>query len=271
MNTIPVSTTPNANFTSATSSSVTLPTLTSAGATVTGTLPSANAIAAVSESISASVPSGVPALAVSRTTASTRALQALPAATPIEYVEFSSSTSVTFSAGGTLSVALPQLTAGVSYDLAEYATPNWTAPVAGPGTLAGTTVTLSGLPSFTVGPGAPLIFVLYSIVASGSPSPSPSPAPVVLSTSSLAFNGTGTSNAQTVTASQISSSSFAATTAGVGQNGSCSGIATISPTSGTTFTVTPVAAGTCTFTIAGAGGQSATVSIVVTTTALGGS
>jgi hypothetical protein len=78
VNTVPVSSTsPNAIFTSATSSSVTLPTLTNAGATVTGTLPSANAIAAVSESISASVPNGVSALAVSRAAASTRALQAL--------------------------------------------------------------------------------------------------------------------------------------------------------------------------------------------------
>ncbi|MBV9408962.1 MAG: hypothetical protein JO164_09060, partial [Candidatus Eremiobacteraeota bacterium] len=64
---------------------------------------------------------------------------------------------------------------------------------------------------------------------------------------------------------------FTSSTAASGQPNSCATIATISPATGTTFTVTPVAAGHCTFTIAGGGGNSATLTIDVTTTSVGGS
>lgn len=93
-----------------------------------------------------------------------------------------------------------------------------------------------------------------------------SPGAMKLSSSALAFTATGAANAQTVTATQVDYSG-AFTASGT----SCSGIATISPASGTSFTVTPVGAGTCAFTIAGASGASATLSIGVTTTTVGGS
>ena len=89
---------------------------------------------------------------------------------------------------------------------------------------------------------------------------------MTLSATSLSFTEAGASDAQTVTVTQVNySGAFTPATT------TCSGIATISPTSGTSFTVTPVAAGSCTFTIAGGGGQSATLSVGVTTTTVGGS
>uniref|UniRef100_E6Q3D4 Uncharacterized protein n=1 Tax=mine drainage metagenome TaxID=410659 RepID=E6Q3D4_9ZZZZ len=107
---------------------------------------------------------------------------------------------------------------------------------------------------------------------SPSPTPSPTPGAVVLTPSSLAFTAVGAVNAQSTTASETNySGAFAASTAAAGQSNSCSGIATISPASGTNFSVTPVAAGHCTFALTGGGTQSATLTIDVTTTNVGGS
>lgn len=93
----------------------------------------------------------------------------------------------------------------------------------------------------------------------------PAPASVVLSPSTLTFTGSGASNALTSTASESSyGGTFSASSA------TCTNIATISPTSGTTFTVTPVAAGSCTFAIADGSGQTAMLSVSITTTTVGG-
>jgi len=88
----------------------------------------------------------------------------------------------------------------------------------------------------------------------------------MLSSTSLAFTAAGAANAQSVSATQANyTGTFTASTT------TCGGIATISPATGTTFSVTPVAAGSCTFAIAGGGGQSMTLTIGVTTTTFGGS
>lgn len=138
----------------------------------------------------------------------------------------------------------------------------------------------SGTGSFTVtaiGDGATTIWVSdwfgdraqFSVTVSTpipTPSPVPTPGAVALTPSALNFTATGAAYAQSTTASQSQfGGSFNASTA------TCIGIATVSPSSGTTFTVTPVAAGSCTFTIAGANGTSATLSVGVTTTTVGGS
>ena len=82
----------------------------------------------------------------------------------------------------------------------------------------------------------------------------------------------GSASAQTFTASQSNySGSFTSTTPSLGQPNSCSGIVTVAQNSSSQFTVTPVAAGTCVLTIAGGNGQSAPLSVVVTTTTVGGS
>ncbi len=108
--------------------------------------------------------------------------------------------------------------------------------------------------------------------AAPSPSPSPTPGPVVLTPSTLTFIATGSSAAQSVTVAQTNfSGAFSASTAAAGAPNSCSGIATVAASSATAFLVTPVAAGTCSETISGGGGVSATLSISVATTSVGGS
>ena len=131
-------------------------------------------------------------------------------------------------------------------------------------------ISVNGYGGITVAPAQ-----LQNLVI-GSPTPSPSPIPmpgaVVLAPNALAFTAVGAANAQSTTASESNySGTFTAATAAAGQPNSCSGIATISPASGTTFSVTPVAAGHCTFTLTGGGTQSATLTIDVTTTNVGGS
>jgi hypothetical protein len=96
--------------------------------------------------------------------------------------------------------------------------------------------------------------------------PSATPGIVTLSPASLAFTASGSSYAQTVTVTQ-SNYSNGAFTAGTT---TCSGIATVAEASSTSFTFTPVGAGSCTYTISGGNGQSATLAVGVTTTSVGG-
>jgi hypothetical protein len=99
-----------------------------------------------------------------------------------------------------------------------------------------------------------------------SPTPAPTPGVVVISSTSLSFTNVGATYAQTVTMSQTHySGAFQVTTA------NCSGIATVGSLTDASFTVTPVAAGSCTFTVTGTAGQSATLTIGVTTTSVTGS
>jgi len=94
----------------------------------------------------------------------------------------------------------------------------------------------------------------------------------MLSPTSLSILGTGNVNALTFGATQSNASgNFTVTTAASGST-SCSAVATVSPTSGTgPFTVTGLAAGTCSFTVSGDSGISAPLSVTVTTVSVGGS
>lgn len=133
---------------------------------------------------------------------------------------------------------------------------------------------ITGYGGISVAPAQLQNLVIGAATPSPSPTPSPvpTPGPVVLTPSNLAFTAVGAANAQSTTASETNyTGAFAASTAAAGQSNSCSGIATISPASGTNFSVTPVAAGHCTFTLTGGGTQSATLTIDVTTTNVGGS
>lgn len=104
----------------------------------------------------------------------------------------------------------------------------------------------------------------YAVPSGTLPTPSTAPGVVTLSPASLSFLTAGASAAQSVSPSQANySGPFAALTT------TCAGIATISPASGSAFTVTPVAAGTCSFTVTGSG-ASATLGVTVTTTSVGG-
>lgn len=108
----------------------------------------------------------------------------------------------------------------------------------------------------------PIVTPSPTPVVTPSPTPIASAAPstVTLKPSTLNFITTGSSASQTTAASETSySGSFTAS------GTSCSGIATISPSSSTSvFTVTPAGAGKCTFTVTGAPGQTATLSVTVT-------
>ncbi len=106
------------------------------------------------------------------------------------------------------------------------------------------------------------------VAASPSPSPSPSPssppAPMGIAPSTLALTGTGASNAQTLVVTETGyTGSFT-------ESDTCSTIATVTPSSGTgpsfTFTVTGVAAGTCSATFTDTNGQHVSANIGVTTT-----
>jgi hypothetical protein len=95
--------------------------------------------------------------------------------------------------------------------------------------------------------------------------------PVVLNPSSLNFLATGANYTQTTTASQTGfSGTFTTSTPPAGQPNSCSGIATIAPQSPPVFAITPVGAGSCYFTFTGGGGQTANLTVGVTTTTVGG-
>jgi hypothetical protein len=108
------------------------------------------------------------------------------------------------------------------------------------------------------------------VTASPSPTPvptaTPAPAGVSLSPNALTFLATGAGSAQTVTASEPNySGAFTAATT------TCASIASIAPGAGSSFTVTPLGVGSCSFTITDAGLHAATLSIGVTATTVGGS
>jgi hypothetical protein len=97
-------------------------------------------------------------------------------------------------------------------------------------------------------------------IVPGGPTPTAVPTgSVSLQPSTLAFITTGSGAAQTSTASETGYDGTFTVTATT-----CDGIASVSPTSTSVFTVTPDSNGTCTITISGAPGESATLSVSVT-------
>jgi hypothetical protein len=120
-----------------------------------------------------------------------------------------------------------------------------------PASAATTTPTAPPTASPTSAPTAP---------PTATPTTAPSPSALTLNPSSVSFLAIP-SAAQMVTASQTGNTSFTASST------NCSGIATITPAGGSgTFSVSPVAVGTCAFTITGAGGQSMLLAVSVTVT-----
>jgi hypothetical protein len=106
------------------------------------------------------------------------------------------------------------------------------------------------------------------VTASPTPLPTatPTPAGVSLSPAALTFLAIGAGSAQTVTVSELKySGAFTPSTT------TCASIASIAPGPGSSFTVTPLGVGSCSFTISDAGTNAATLSIGVTTTTVGGS
>jgi hypothetical protein len=150
--------------------------------------------------------------------------------------------------------------------------------IEGPASASGNTYTWTA-PAFpvTLVAGRIYTFVLFtaaSTLATPTPAPTPTPTPTAtpipgpigVSTNSLAFTTAGASVQFTVTENSYNGP-LTATSSGAS---SCSGIATFSPASGNgpaqAFTVTSVAAGTCTIVVADNHGGSVGVAVTVTTT-----
>lgn len=241
-------------------------TLSSAGYTVTGSLPAANVVAKVTESLSASAPSGVTALSKHRDTASPDALL---------YVEFSSTSSVTLSAIPMLAFTSSSISSSNTYYLALDTSSGWQIPISGPGTVSGDTVTFASTSgTVAITPSAPAVFALY---AASAVTPSPSPTPVA-SPNALLFDESNPAP-QTFTVTETGySGAFteqtSCTASPVPSPAPTSSpyVAQVSPSSATpasagaavTFTVTPgEETGNCTITVTDSNSASATVSVGV--------
>ncbi len=126
------------------------------------------------------------------------------------------------------------------------------------------TIAPTTLQNITIAAATPTPSPSPSASPSPSPSPTPTPNPMGIAPSTLALTGTGASNAQTLVVTETGyTGSFT-------ESDTCSTIATVTPSSGTgpsfTFTVTGLAAGTCSATFADTNGQHVTANIGVTTT-----
>jgi hypothetical protein len=276
-NVTPFSLPSSGTVTTSTTSTTALPTLAANGVTVTGAIGIGSIVTTVGESVSSTAPSGASALAAARSSAAAqRSAADATTPTPVEYVTFTASATVTIASGGTLTFALPQLTAGAAYDLAEYTSAGgWTFPVAGPGTVSGSTVTLTPVPGFTLAAGAPVTFALYTVpLVTPTPVASPnsitfdvsSPAPqtvTVTETNNTApFTGSLACTANPVPSPAPSSSPFVAQLTSPGSS---------SPTTGSpaSFTLQPGSeTGTCTLTVTDASNASIGVSVITASSAL---
>ncbi len=157
--------------------------------------------------------------------------------------------------------------------------------IEGPATASGALFTWSAPPGqVALNAGTTYTFVLFSTTSTlSTPSPTPSPTPTPtpsptptptpapgnldVNTTTLNFSATGAANAEQLTVSETNySGPFTVTT---GPTSSCSGIVTVSPSTGTgpsqVFTVTPAAAGNCTL-VVNDNGNNAPQSIAVTVT-----
>ncbi len=243
-------------------------------------------------------PAGVSALATTRRTASElHALVATPS-TPVAYACFAANYLVNITGPPQFSFSLPPGFALSSYDYNLSLEQNgpWTTGYGGPGIVVASAsaavVSLSGRFGFTLPanvkicvalsaqlaseptpiPATPAPIVSPSPVPSASPSPSPTPIAtptgLYVSPGMLTLQGVGATFALTASVNEagyVGPFTIAAPT--------CEGIATISPGSGSgpalPFTVTGVAAGTCTATATDLSAQIASLQIVVTTTSIG--
>lgn len=165
-------------------------------------------------------------------------------------------------------------------------TAGWQTGFAGPFVSDGSTVTFHVPANVVFQPGHAYVLAAYTLTSSApsptpspvpspsptatpspvptaTPSPAPTPAgPISLSPNSVSLLGLGSSNAQTVTASETGyTGAFSST------GTACSGIATVA-VSGSTLTVTGIAAGTCSATISDPFNQTKSLSITVTTSGL---
>jgi hypothetical protein len=192
--------------TSSTSSTVAYPTIASGGIDVNGTLPITSAAVAITETTSVNAPNGITPYAVGRLAQAVRKSSDVND-TPVDYVEFTTTSTVTLNGLPALAFTLPSIMSGATYYLAVYFGGEYaTYPTAG--TVSGNTVTFPlGTSPGTISPTVPLVVALYA--ETGTPSPTPSPSPtatptpiaLVASPSALAFDQSNPGQAETVNVS----------------------------------------------------------------------
>ena len=256
-------------------------------------LTAASTTATIALTLSAAPPAGAPALQSDH-----RMVRAIGApATGLAYLTARSSADVSFNSTFGANISVPGTVSGAEYlVMFDPANPNagWTL-VSGPGTAAAGIARGLGNIALSFTQGATYDFALISTGATltlPSPSPTPSappsptptptatatptpiptqtptptPPPVVVSIPSLQFLGAGSAYAKTIVVTQANyNGQFALGGA------SCNGIAaTDVTTSLQNFTITPLAAGTCTYTLTGGGGAQTTLPVTVTTLTVGG-
>jgi len=263
------------------------------GTTFTGSLPAASVVTQVTVTISATPPSGDPALSGPRASlgsargalhaARTPALETL---TALAYLTLEANAAVTFDGIPAFSFTLPQIVSGDQYYLAVYQDGGWVPGADGPATVSGDSVTFPAMstPDATLAANTPVTFALYATpAASATPTPTPTatptPTPVatpVAAPTSIAFdlNAMPTPAPLTVSETGYAGSFFSAiacTQSPAGQTpASLPFVGEISPASGTTFIVTPGnETGSCTVTITDANSASITVPVTVSATNVG--
>jgi hypothetical protein len=209
-------------------------------------------------------PTGVQTASTSR-----RGAQSAVVIAPYDYFSLTWSQSVTSPAELDFTVTPPHgaPAAGTQYfeEVNDTSgTAGWQVGFAGPFISDGSSVTFHVPANVAFQPGRAYVMAAYTL-AGPTPTPSPNATPagaIVLSSSSVSLLGSGSSNAQTVTASETS---YTGAFSSIGT--ACAGIATV-VVSGSTLTVTGVAAGSCSATITDSFGQTKSLSITVTTSGL---
>lgn len=279
---VPVPTANSASSTISVAATASTPAIPAVG-NISGTvsLPAASAGAGTSVAVTSSL---VPPASVVALSSALRAPQDV--VTPYLYEALTFSSSVTFSATPGFSITLPAGTNMTqNFYAAQFAAGAWDKIHAQLGvvTPGSTTVVFAGSASPVTIPAGTLYFAFYGVVVSTpAPSPSPTTAPttaptsspttapasIVLTPSTLSFTTTGAAANQTFNASETGYAG--AFTVGACAGGSTPAATVVAGPNANQFTVTPVAAGTCTISVRDTNGQSATETVTVTTTTVGG-
>lgn len=124
------------------------------------------------------------------------------------------------------------------------------------GTISAGSVAIGATVSGATAPSATLVFTAISNAVAFSPA-------------SLTFYGVGSANAQTVTVSQPGNTKFSLVSAGSTCLQGGTGVGTASASiAGSSMTVTPTTPGACVLIVSGAGGQTSTLNVSITTSSL---
>ena len=254
----------NASITTSTSTTVTLPSLTTGSIAVTGSIGPTNVAASITELLSLSAPSDITVPLAKVRTASHVQDTPVGTANLLLYVTFSSSTAVTMTASPTLTFTSSSIDAGTMYNLALYSGGAWTAPFQSSvtPTTAGSVTFPSTATPVAIAPGAPATFVLYTGTATSTP--------IVLLPTSLTFDAgnptSGSFGASETGYAGALSATMTCTENPTGQTPGSNAFVAEFTGGGTTASETPASAGaSVTFSVS-SGAETGACSVVVSDT-----